>query len=56
MVWGAIGYHMRSRLLRIEGNLNRNRYIRELKELHQTVLTPEERACEEHFVKMFKNK
>ena len=29
MVWGAIGYNMRSRLLRIEGNLNSNRYIRE---------------------------
>ena len=28
MVWGAIGYNMRSRLLRIEGNLNINRYIR----------------------------
>ncbi|PSN35629.1 Transposable element Tc1 transposase [Blattella germanica] len=30
MVWGVIGYHMRSRLLRIEGNLNSNRYIREV--------------------------
>lgn len=30
MVWGAIGYNMRSRLLRIEGNLNSNRYIREV--------------------------
>ena len=29
LVWGAIGYNMRSRLLRIEGNLNSNRYIRE---------------------------
>ena len=30
MVWGAIGYNMRSRLLRIEGNLNSNCYIREV--------------------------
>ena len=30
MVWGAIGYNMRSRLLRIEGNLNSNLYIREI--------------------------
>ena len=30
MVWGAIGYNIRSRLLRIEGNLNSNRYIREV--------------------------
>ena len=30
MVWGAIGYNMRSRLLRIEGNLNSNCYIREI--------------------------
>ena len=30
MVWGAIGYNMRSRLPRIEGNLNSNRYIREI--------------------------
>ena len=30
MVWGAIGYNIRSRLLRIEGNLNNNRYIREV--------------------------
>ena len=30
MVWGAIGYNMRSRLLRIEVNLNSNRYIREV--------------------------
>ena len=30
MVWGAIGYNMRSRLLRIEGNLNSNRYIRKV--------------------------
>ena len=28
MVWGAIGYNMWSRLLRIEGNLNSNCYIR----------------------------
>ena len=27
MVWGAIGYNMRSRLLRIEDDLNTNRYI-----------------------------
>ena len=30
MVWGAIGYNMRSRLLRIECSLNINRYIREV--------------------------
>ena len=30
MVWEAIGYNMGSRLLRIEGNLNSNRYIREV--------------------------
>ena len=30
IVWGAIRYNMRSRLLRIEGNLNSNRYIREV--------------------------
>ena len=30
MVWGAIGYIMRSRLLRIEGNVNSNRYIMEV--------------------------
>ena len=30
MVWGTIGYNMRSRLLRIEGNLNSNRYIRQV--------------------------
>ena len=30
MVWGATGYNMQSRLLRIEGNLNSNRYIREV--------------------------
>ncbi|GFW68654.1 uncharacterized protein TNCV_530081 [Trichonephila clavipes] len=29
MVWGAISYHGRSNLLRIEGNLNSNRYVRE---------------------------
>ena len=28
MVWGAIGYNVRSCLLSIEGNLNRTRYIR----------------------------
>ncbi|KAJ8881398.1 hypothetical protein PR048_017879 [Dryococelus australis] len=32
MVWGAIGYNMQSRPLRIEGNLNSNRYIREVLE------------------------
>ena len=30
MVWGTIGYNMRSHLLRIEGNLNCNRYIRKV--------------------------
>ena len=30
MVWGAIGYNMQSRLLRIEGNLNSNCYIMEV--------------------------
>ena len=30
MVWGATGYNMRSRLLRIEGNMNNNCYIREV--------------------------
>ena len=30
MVWGATGYNMRSRLQRIEGSLNSNRYIREV--------------------------
>ena len=30
MVWGAIGYSMRFRLLPIEGNLNSNRYIMEV--------------------------
>ena len=30
IVWEAIGYNMRSRLLRIEDNLNSNRYIREI--------------------------
>ena len=30
MVWVAIGYNMRFCLLRIEGNLNSNRYIREV--------------------------
>ena len=30
MVWGAIRFNMGSRLLRIEGNLNSNRYIREV--------------------------
>lgn len=32
MVWGAISYHRRSQLLRIEGNLNSNRYVREVLE------------------------
>ena len=30
MVWGAIEYNMRSSLLCIKGNLNSNRYIREI--------------------------
>ncbi|GFU75170.1 hypothetical protein TNCV_2056131 [Trichonephila clavipes] len=30
MVWGAISYHGRYNLLRIEGNLNSNRYVREV--------------------------
>ena len=30
MVWGTIGYNMRSRVLRIEGNLNSNCYIMEV--------------------------
>ena len=30
MVWSTIGYNMLSRLLRIEGNLNSNRYDREV--------------------------
>ncbi|GFT82815.1 transposable element Tc1 transposase [Trichonephila clavipes] len=29
MVWGVITYHRRSNLLRIEGNLNSNCYVRE---------------------------
>ncbi|GFV33993.1 transposable element Tcb1 transposase [Trichonephila clavipes] len=29
VVWGAISYHGRSNLLRIEGNLNSNKYVRE---------------------------
>ncbi|KAJ8896994.1 hypothetical protein PR048_002340 [Dryococelus australis] len=33
MVWGDIGYNMRSRLLSIEGNLNSNRYIKQVLEL-----------------------
>lgn len=32
MVWGAISYQRRSRLLRIEGTLNSDRYIREVVE------------------------
>ncbi|GFT47353.1 transposable element Tcb1 transposase [Trichonephila clavipes] len=30
MVWGVISYHGRSNLLRIEANLNINRYVREV--------------------------
>ncbi|GFU87713.1 uncharacterized protein TNCV_912841 [Trichonephila clavipes] len=30
MVWGAISCHGRSNLLRIEGNLNNNRYVHEV--------------------------
>ncbi|GFV71733.1 transposable element Tc1 transposase [Trichonephila clavipes] len=30
VAWGAISYHERSNLLRIEGNLNSNRYVREV--------------------------
>ncbi|GFT78089.1 transposable element Tc1 transposase [Trichonephila clavipes] len=30
MVWGAISYHGRSNMLRIEGNFNSNRYFREV--------------------------
>ncbi|GFT26466.1 transposable element Tcb2 transposase [Trichonephila clavipes] len=30
MVWGATSYNGRSNLLRIEGNLNSNRYVREV--------------------------
>ncbi|GFT15450.1 hypothetical protein TNCV_3264651 [Trichonephila clavipes] len=30
MVWGAISCHGRSNFLRIEGNLNNNRYVREM--------------------------
>ncbi|GFT20861.1 transposable element Tc1 transposase [Trichonephila clavipes] len=30
MVWGAISYHGRSNLLRIENNLNSNRYVRKM--------------------------
>ncbi|GFX47795.1 transposable element Tc1 transposase [Trichonephila clavipes] len=33
MVWGAIPYHGRSHLLRIEGNLTSNRYVREVLQL-----------------------
>ncbi|KAJ4432412.1 hypothetical protein ANN_21031 [Periplaneta americana] len=35
MVWDTIGYNMRSRHLRIQGNLNSNRYIREVLPLLQ---------------------
>ncbi|GFX88852.1 transposable element Tc1 transposase [Trichonephila clavipes] len=37
MVWGAILYHGRSNLLRIEGNFNRNRYA---SEMQQTEVVP----------------
>ncbi|GFY01087.1 transposable element Tc1 transposase [Trichonephila clavipes] len=30
MVWGAISYHGRSNLVRIEGNLNSSSYVREV--------------------------
>ncbi|PRD25438.1 UNVERIFIED_CONTAM: hypothetical protein NCL1_40943 [Trichonephila clavipes] len=30
MVWAEISYHGRSNLIRIEGDLNRNRYVREV--------------------------
>ncbi|GFX34564.1 uncharacterized protein TNCV_3658021 [Trichonephila clavipes] len=33
MVWDGISYHGRSNLLRIEGNLNSNRYVREVLQL-----------------------
>ncbi|GFU68039.1 transposable element Tc1 transposase [Trichonephila clavipes] len=33
MAWGAILYHGRSNLLRIEGNLNSNKYVREVLQL-----------------------
>ncbi|GFV75138.1 transposable element Tc1 transposase [Trichonephila clavipes] len=33
MAWGAISYHGRSNLLRIKGNLNSNRYVREVLQL-----------------------
>ncbi|GFV06506.1 transposable element Tc1 transposase [Trichonephila clavipes] len=36
MVWDAISYHGRSNLLRFEGNLNSNRYVREV--LHLEVV------------------
>ncbi|GFX79543.1 transposable element Tc1 transposase [Trichonephila clavipes] len=36
MVWGAISYHGQSNLLRIEGNLNGNMYVREV--LHPEVV------------------
>ncbi|GFU13726.1 transposable element Tc1 transposase [Trichonephila clavipes] len=36
MVWDAISYHGRSNLLRIKGNLNSNRYVREV--LHPEVV------------------
>ncbi|GFU17091.1 transposable element Tc1 transposase [Trichonephila clavipes] len=32
IVWGAISYHGRSNLLRIEGNLNSNKYVREVQQ------------------------
>ncbi|GFX87934.1 transposable element Tc1 transposase [Trichonephila clavipes] len=36
MVWGAISYHGLSNLLRIEGNFNSNRYVREVV-LHEVI-------------------
>ncbi|GFU88942.1 transposable element Tc1 transposase [Trichonephila clavipes] len=33
MIWGAISYHGRPQLLRIEDNLNSNRYVREVLKL-----------------------
>ncbi|GFY14994.1 uncharacterized protein TNCV_235441 [Trichonephila clavipes] len=36
MVWDAISYHGGSNLLRIAGNLNSNRYVREVLQLEVT--------------------
>ena len=38
-VWGAIEYNMRSRLLRIQENLNSIRYIREVLEPEHSIRT-----------------